>query len=405
MKNLTFWLRFSVINFLLVAILGVLMRYKIAFSMPFLEQKHAQEAHSHFAFYGWIAQILYTFIAQHLSEHCSEKRKKQFNFLLILNAICAYLMIPAFLWKGYFAGSILVSTLCLFISYAFFILCYKEFRGRKDLAKPWYVASLFFSTMSSIGIFSLAYMMATKNIIQDLYLSSTYFYLHFQYNGFFMFACFGLLISTLQKAGAKISEQDDKRIFWLMFVGCVLGFGLSMLWSKLPLVLFVLVILGTMAQTLGAFKIFKLVKSNWTHLVLSWSPMQRFVLYYVGFAFFVKIILQLFSNIPAISQFAFGYRNVVIAYLHLVLLMCISVFLLSQILATNKFQITKTVLNALKIILLGIFLNEVVLGIIGVFSIKYISIPYSAELLVVISVLIAIGLLMMISSLKARREV
>ncbi len=49
-ENQAFLLKFSVFSFVIVAILGVLMRYKIAFSLPFVEQKHLQEAHSHLLF-------------------------------------------------------------------------------------------------------------------------------------------------------------------------------------------------------------------------------------------------------------------------------------------------------------------------------------------------------------------
>ncbi|MCB4235735.1 hypothetical protein LDL59_13420 [Kaistella anthropi] len=96
--------------------------------------------------------------------------------------------------------------------------------------------------------------------------------------------------------------------------------------------IFAVIVLGTLGQTAGAVILYGFVKKCWTKLVLKWSPMQRFVLLFVGFAFAVKIALQLGSNIPALNQFAFGFRNVVIAYLHLVLLMCIATFLVNQIL-------------------------------------------------------------------------
>lgn len=48
--NPKFWLRFSVINLLIVALLGTLMRYKIGFEFPFFNQKNIQHSHSHFAF-------------------------------------------------------------------------------------------------------------------------------------------------------------------------------------------------------------------------------------------------------------------------------------------------------------------------------------------------------------------
>jgi hypothetical protein len=56
--NTKFWLQFSVINLLIVALLGVLMRYKIGFAFPHFNQKYLQESHSHFAFIGWISHTL-----------------------------------------------------------------------------------------------------------------------------------------------------------------------------------------------------------------------------------------------------------------------------------------------------------------------------------------------------------
>ena len=136
--------------------------------------------------------------------------------------------------------------------------------------------------------------------------------------------------------------------------------------------------------------------------MLNFSALQRFVLMYVGFAFFAKIMLQLGSTIPALSQFAFGFRNVVIAYLHLILLMCVSVFLINQILATNVFKMTKPVILGLKLLLLGIFLNEAFLGLMGVFSITYVAIPFAAQILLVVSLLMMFALLLIFFNLKKK---
>src|SRR5690606_1814101 len=135
--------------------------------------------------------------------------------------------------------------------------------------------------------------------------------------------------------------KENKLMFWLMFFGCLIGFGLSVLWLKLSMPIFALIILASLAQTYGAFMLYRIVRRSWTYLILKWSAVQRFVLIFVGSAFAAKILLQLASNVPAVSQFAFGFRNVVIAYLHLVLLMCIATYLLSLVLATNYFNISK----------------------------------------------------------------
>ena len=399
----TFWLKFSVFNFFLVALLGVIMRYKILYSLPFLDQKHLQEAHSHFAFYGWITNVLYVLIVNYISKVNPLVQLKKYEYLIMINLAASFAMLGAFMYGGYFWASIAASTAALLTSFVFCYFFVKDARKIQDVSKIWFLAGLFFAVISSVGVFNLAYMMSSKNISQDIYLASEYYFLHFQYNGFFIFSCIGLLLYSLKEAGSPISERTNRLMFWLMFFGCLVGVGLSVLWMKLPVFIFALIVLTTIGQTASAVMLFGFVRKSWTNLVLKWSAMQRFVLIYVGFAFAVKIALQLGSNIPALNQFAFGFRNVVIAYLHLVLLMCIATFLLNQILATNYFTVTKTLLLGLKMFLLGIFLNELMLGLMGIFSIKYISIPYANHFLLYFSLLIFVALGIILLNMKTRK--
>ena len=401
----TLWLKFSVFNFVLVALLGVIMRYKILFSLPFLDQKNLQEAHSHFAFYGWITNVLYVLMVIYLSKVRPEISLRKYNILIITNIIASYAMIATFIYGGYFWGSIAASTVALLTSFAFTFFFVIDVKNLRETSKKWFLGGLFFAVISSAGVFNLAYMKSSGNITQDLYLASEYFFLHFQYNGLFIFACIGLLLYSLKEAGSLISEKENKLMFWLMFFGCLIGFGLSVLWLKLSMPVFALIILASLAQTYGAVMLFRIVRRSWTHLILKWSAVQRFVLIFAGFAFAVKILLQLASNVPAISQFAFGFRNVVIAYLHLVLLMCIATYLLSQVLATNYFNISKSLITGLKLFLAGIFLNELMLGLMGVFSIKYIAVPYANYFLLAFSVLIFVALFIIFVSMKKRQEV
>lgn len=400
----TFWLKFSVFNFFLVALLGVIMRYKILYSLPFLDQKHLQEAHSHFAFYGWITNVLYVLIMHYISKVNPLVKLRKYEYLIVINLAASFAMLGTFIYGGYFWASIASSTAALLTSFVFCYFFIRDSMKIQDASKIWFLAGLFFAVISSVGVFNLAYMMSSKNINQDLYLASEYYFLHFQYNGFFIFSCIGLLLYSMKEAGSPVSERKNKLLFWLMFLGCFIGVGLSVLWMKLPAALFILIVIATLGQTAGAVMIYDFVKKSWTNLVVKWSPMHRFVLLFVGFAFAVKIALQLGSNIPAVNQFAFGFRNIVIAYLHLVLLMCIATFLVNEILATNFFTISKPLLLGLKLFLLGIFLNEFLLGLMGIFSIKYISIPYANHFLLYISLLIFIALLLIFVNLKTKKQ-
>ena len=400
----SFWLKFSVFNFLIVALLGVTMRYKILYSMPFLDQKHLQEAHSHFAFYGWITNVIYVLILNYMHKINAQIDLKKYEKLIVVNLIASFTMLGAFLYGGYFWASIAGSTVALLCSFVFFFFFVRDAKKIQDSSKLWFLAGLFFAVISSVGVFNLGYMMMSKTATQDLYLASEYYYLHFQYNGFFIFSCIGFLLFSMKQAGSGISEKQNKLIFWLLFIGCVIGYGLSVLWMKMPVSIFAVIVVATIMQTIGAVLLFVFIKKNWTNLVLKWSPMHRFVLLYAGFAFAVKIALQLGSTIPALNQFAFGFRNVVIAYLHLVLLMCIATFLVNQILATHYFTITNKLLMGFKLLLLGIFLNELILGLMGVFSIKYISIPFANEMLLGVSVLMFASIFWIFLHLKSFKK-
>ena len=193
------WLRISLFNLLLVAVLGTILRYKIAYYLPFVDQKHLMDAHSHFAFTGWISMAIMTLLVAYLSGEYGEVIFKKYRWILYANLITAYGMLLSFPFEGYGKFSISFSILSVFASYIFVFKFWMDLNNMKkrDVSHYWFKAAIFFNALSSIGTFALTYMMETKNIHQDYYLASVYFFLHFQYNGWFFFACMGLLTARL----------------------------------------------------------------------------------------------------------------------------------------------------------------------------------------------------------------
>ena len=106
----------------------------------------------------------------------------------------------------------------------------------------------------------------------------------------------------------------------------------------------------------------------------------------------MKILLQLGSTIPALSQLAFGFRPIVIAYLHLVLLAVISLFLLFYIYVNHFFLICKSIKFGVTLFSVGVFLNELVLAIQGIASFSYTVVPFVNELLFGIAALMVSGI-------------
>lgn len=393
--NNKFWLKISIINLLLVAVLGLLMRYKIGFEFPFLDQKHLQHSHSHFAFSGWISHTLMVLMIGFLEKRINitdTQFIKKYNFLLIANLICSYGMLISFILQGYGLISILFSTFSIVIACVFTYLYFKDLKliSEEDLSKNWFKASLFFNVLSSLGTFALAYMMVSKNIQQNEYLSSIYFYLHFQYNGWFFFACMGLLISFLQLK--KAENLFFNKTFWLFFVSCIPAYFLSTLWLKLPTWIYVLTLLSALVQTITWFKFLYVIIKLKNNFLEKYPLVLRYILFFVGVALSLKFILQLGSTIPALSQLAFGFRPIVIAYLHLVLLAIISLFLLFYIYANQFLTFNKQIKNGIIIFSVGVLLNEIILAIQGIASFSYTLIPFVNEMLFGAAIILVSGI-------------
>lgn len=375
------WLKFSLFNLVIVALLGVVMRYKIGFSFPYFDQKYLQHAHSHFAFSGWVTHTIFVLMICFIQLYLAPPALRKYRFLLAANLVCAYGMLISFSMQGYAAVSISFSTASIFIGYFFSFYFFKDLKQveKQHPSKNWFKAALIFNVLSSLGTFALAYMMVTKNLPQNAYLASVYYYLHFQYNGFFFFACMGLLYTQLHQYLPNSGRNNT--IFWLFATACVPAYFLSTLWLNLPVWLYVLVVLAAAAQVFAWVRFLQIIRQNLSLLKSKIQPVWQYLLLAVGFALSIKLILQLGSTVPEISKLAFGFRPIVIAYLHLVLLAIISVFLLVYLFSFNIITPRKYSIKALVWFVFGVFLNEFILMIQGVASFSYILVPYVNEAL------------------------
>lgn len=398
------YLKISLLNIAIVALLGSILRYKILYSLPFLDQKHVQHSHSHFAFAGWVTQTLMVLMVAYLSKQKNENKFIDYKNLLIGNLLSAYGMLLGFPIQGYGFVSITFSTLSVFVSYFFAVKYWKDLSSIKshNTTHLWFKGALIFAVISSIGTFALAYMMSNRIAHQNWYLASIYYYLHFQYNGWFFFACAGLLQSILP-AGIVHQHKKLSYIFWLFASSCVPAYLLSTLWMKMPSWLYGIVIIAALMQVVAWYMFIQILLQHRQLLKDKFSSHGAWVLILSAMALSIKLILQIGSTIPALGQWAFGFRSVVIAYLHLVLLGVISLFLLGFIFTEKHIKVTKLSTLGLWIFVAGVFLNEFILLLQGVASIKYILVPYSNEALLITALILLSGALMMFIS-KFRNE-
>jgi hypothetical protein len=402
--NLKKWMIISLINLLIVAVLGSLMRYKICFEFHLLDQKNMQHAHSHFAFAGWISQTLMAFMIYYLQQNSKRVLLAKYQTLLYLNLLISLGMLVSFMASGYSLVSIICSTVSILISFVFawYFWIDSKLIPQIHSSTKWFKAALVFLVLSSLGTFSLAFMMATHQLNQHVYLASIYWYLHFQYNGWFLFACMGLLISLVTPSQYDCLKLN--RIFWLFFATCIPAYTLSVLWANLPNWLFAITIVSSVLQTWAWLNFVYIFKSYFMQIKAKSGAALGFILLLLTLAFTVKIFLQLGSTIPEISKLAFGLHPVVIAYLHLVLLAITSVFLVVLMFLNGVFKTTPQAIRLFMFLAACIYINQLLLGANGIAAIDYIVLPYSQELLLGIALVIALSIILLIRSLISQKQ-
>jgi len=386
--------RIALLNLSFVAAIGVVLRYKIAYSLPFIDQKHLLHGHSHFAFAGWVSNAIMILLVNYLSTQQTNPAIQKYKWIINANLITAYGMLISFPIQGYGLYSIIFSTLSIFVSYAFAILFWKDLNRlpQKNTSHWWIKAALLFNALSSLGAFGLAYMMATKNIHQNFYLAAVYFFLHFQYNGWFFFACMGLATAKFLQ---HVPATAQKKIFWLFAGACIPAYVLSALWLPLPHWTYIIVILAAFSQMAGWLLTVQQIKLQLAFIKLNNASGVLWILLFSCIALSIKLLLQLGSTIPSLSTLAFGFRPIVIGYLHLILLGVISLFLIGFMMAEKLVTLKPAALRAIRIFAGAVILNELLLMIQGVAAMTYTAVPLIDQLLLLAALLLFTGIVLL----------
>jgi hypothetical protein len=379
------WIRLALFNLLLVALAGLLLRLKILFPLPWIHHKNLLHAHSHFAFAGWISLFLMSALVGLLPDGIAKK----YNRILGLYTITAYGMLLSFPFQGYGAVSIFFSTASVLTGWWFAVILWRE-KGLDNsgvLIRCLSRWSLVFLVLSSFGTFFLAWLMANHINKAELYFGAVYFYLHFQYNGWFLFAVLALLFSRLP---FPVQDQLKKPVQLLAWVS-IPAFFLSALWMRLPVWMIALAEFAALLQPMLVVWLVRIVYPAIKASINSRGLRQIWLLSLLAFC--IKILLQSLSVLPGLSSYAFAYRPVVIGYLHLVLLGFVSLFLLGWMIEKKLLPLVEGRLsNWCWLFISGILLTEATLMAQGVSAMFYWTIPRTNELLLVAAFCLFIGI-------------
>ncbi|MBS1603462.1 MAG: hypothetical protein JST42_12400 [Bacteroidetes bacterium] len=342
--------KLSLLNLLIVSVLGITLRYKALFPLPPVNYKYLLNAHSHFAFSGWITAALFTGFL-HMLAASGNTISDTYRYQFRLNQIASFGMLVSFTLQGYGPVSILFSALSVVFSWWFAIQYLHDCR-HQDWPPVVHNAirlAFLFLLLSTAGPFLLAYHKGHPGGGPGFYYNAIYLYLHFQYNGWFTFGAIALYFWSARHRMQPRQQRLASRFVNLMGLACIPAYCLSLLWMAPP---------DWVCQIAGGAALLQLAALSLLFFLHS-LPKGLWLLSFISFS--LKLTLQAASVIPALGAFAFGYRPLIIAYLHLVVLGCISSALLAFFFTNDLLPASSRARIGLTCFFSGVVANELIL--------------------------------------------
>lgn len=394
------WITTGLINFLIAALLGLVLRYafigEIDFNFRFLTH-----AHSHVAMLGWLYLMLYSFIVYRYIPHI----RKIYHYLFLVTQIAVIGMLFSFPFQGYAAFSIVFSSLHIFASYFFVILILKDLKPFDSIDKQFIRAALWLMVISTLGIWCLPVSIVLFGKNSEAYNIAIQTFLHFQFNGWFMFSVIGLFVKFLMKYSIKKNSSLNKAFGWLI-LSVVFTLALPISWFiKLP-VLNIINSLGVIFQLIGFYHLIIALKKPLNTFLSSATFYIKTLVYFILISMLIKVLFQSFSVVPEVNEASIQIRNLVIGFIHLLMLGVISGALLFFLSLEGVFKQSKIVAQiGLGLFMLGFVLSEAYLFLQGVmyyFNLGEISAYHQS--LFVWSAFIVLGIMLVLINVIATNK-
>ncbi len=317
----------SVLFFAAIALLGLTLRAVPAFELS-LNFKNFLHAHSHVAFLGWLHGAFVSFVSYiFLHDKLQTKTFKFIYWFTIINIIGMYFSFPI---QGYKLFSIIFLSLFLIGTYFFL---YYFFKNKEQTEKypatyKFIKAGLWLQFLSSLSPWSLVFVLKLFGKNSHFYKYDIFYYLHFQYNGWFLFALFGLSFYLLENRGIHLNRKQVQKIYRLMLIAVFFGYFSNTLWANPGIFFNILSMIGAIAEIWALFILLQVLLRyhKFIQNIIDKFSFQIFML--VLLTLFVKAVLQFTGSVQYYADLSFQIRDFIIGYLHLVMLGIFTPFLL-----------------------------------------------------------------------------
>ena len=339
-------------NFLIAALMGLALRYVFVGELD-INYRFFIHAHSHVAMLGWVYLMLYVLMVHYFIP----EKQPIYKRLFWLTQLAVVGMALSFPFQGYAAISITFSTLHIFCSYYFVYLIWKNHKTQQFVAQKLLKASLVFMVLSTFGVWCLGPAVSMYGNMSAFYQIAIQFFLHFQFNGWFLIAVIAVLFCKL-----KVEKSSNFNLFYkLLLVSTIFTLALPIYWF-VPFKIFLWINgLGVVLQLWALGLFFIIIKPYYRSFIKN-SP--KATVYVFGFAMLgmvLKTAMQSLSFIPEIAQAAYQQRHLVIGFIHLLMLGAITGFLLGFILKSGLVKYNVFLKTSIVLFILGFVGTELLL--------------------------------------------
>jgi hypothetical protein len=330
--------------FAIAAMLGALLRFSALRADSPFAYAHVLHAHSHVAMLGWIYNA---FFAVALQVFVTPDERAGYRRLFLATQFATAGMLLTFPFQGYAPASIAFSALHLGCAAVFGWRIMRTVRllPAARHALGWAFGFMFLSAAGPLALGPLA---AAGLRDSGWFSFAVYFYLHFQYNGWFV--CF--LVAVL----LRVETAAARRAVQWLAAGCLATLALSALWMNPPAWVRAVALAGSVIQLVAVARLGRMLG-----LPVALGSRAVHGLYRLGLAAFVaKFLLQLLATWPALLPLAV-LRSSVVGFLHLVFLGAVTPILIALAIGFGWLRWRAITQAGIAVLLVGTAVTELIL--------------------------------------------
>ncbi len=333
------------------AVLGAFLRFLTVHPIAGFNYGHLLHTHSHLAFLGWVFNA---FFAIALQWFVPPDTQRAWQRLFIILQIAVLGMLGSYPFQGYGSISIAFSTLHMIAAAVFAWWLWRD-HNANAAARLHLLMGLLCMVVSGLGPLALGPLAAMDLRNSPGCTLSIYFYLHAQYNGWFMFF---LQATVLQILGQShdVNIAHARRSAWWFGAGVILTFAQSTLLLNPPVGINVIAAMGGLAQLVGCCYFLRAV---WPGIRLLSGPI-RLLGGVALFSWLLKYTLQTAAAWPTLNSLV-NHRFIAIAFLHLVFLGIVTPALLAIAIHASWLRVKITLNGWLGVFLIGVLVGQLLL--------------------------------------------